>query len=59
MESPLTERLRRLKDEGHGYAKASTPDFRESLTDEERDEASAAGIGAAWSVLDLEQHEAA
>jgi len=58
MESPLRDRLRRLRDEGHGYAKASTPEFRQDLTDDERDEAFATGIGAAWGALDLE-HEAA
>jgi hypothetical protein len=46
----LKERIEQLKAEGHGFAKASMPSFRESLTEEQRDEACRAGVGAAWSL---------
>lgn len=52
MESPLRERLRRLKAEGHGYAKTAAPEFRQDLTDDERDEAIATGIGASWAAVE-------
>jgi hypothetical protein len=52
MDTPLQERLRRLKAEGHGYAKAAAPEFRQDLTDDEREEAIATGIGASWAAVE-------
>jgi hypothetical protein len=52
MDTPLQQRLRQLKAEGHGYAKVAAPDFRQDLTDDEREEAIATGIGASWASIE-------
>jgi hypothetical protein len=53
MESLRSHLSRIRKEDGlAGYGKVSAPSFRENLTDEQRDEAVAAGIGACWPLAD-------
>jgi hypothetical protein len=54
MDETLKDRLKQLKAEGHGYAKASSPEFAEGLTGEQQQEACRAGIGAAWTFTEAE-----
>jgi hypothetical protein len=56
MESLRSILAMRKREEGPaGYAKVASPDFRHSLTEEQKAEAIAAGIGACWGLTEAEE----